>query len=348
MTGRNGGSRQPPPGSWLGVDVGATKLAVTAVSGTRTWRSAADWPGGEGSGAGPVGVGGSPGAAARSAARGAARGALADLARLREVVSRARAAVGGRIDRVGLACAPTVGADGRIVAWPSRPAWLGVPLLAELRDAAGAPVVFADDGSLAALAEAEAAGCTHLVYLGLGTGLGGGVVSGGRLLTGAYGGAGELGHLPIEPTGVACRCGRTGCLQATVNAAALAAHASRLRGRATTTAELVAGFAAGQWWAVDVVDTAARTLARAVLVISEMLQPARVHLGGGLGSALADLPARVTAALRPLARPGQWLPIVAPARLGPDASLAGALLLARRGVPEFTAGPPVPAGGDPG
>ena len=215
----------------------------------------------------------------------------------------------------------------------SRPSWVGVELLREINDATGAPVLFGDDGSLAALAEAEAARCLDLVFLGIGTGLGGGVIADGRLVTGAFGSAGEIGHIVIDPGGPVCVCGRRGCLQATVSGPALAARASRLRGRPTTTHELLAGLAAGRVWALRVRDVAVAALAQTVVMLSELVQPARVHLGGGLGSAIADLSAYVTAALRPLARPGRRLPEVFPAVLGAEASLAGALVLCRRGAP---------------
>jgi kanosamine 6-kinase len=73
------------------------------------------------------------------------------------------------------------------------------------------------------------------------------------------------------------------------------------------------------------------------VIVAELVQPARVHLGGGLGHALTDLPTRVSTALAALSRPGRPLPVVAPARYGADASLAGALLAARLGGTDLVA-----------
>ncbi|MGI5212779.1 ROK family protein [Plantactinospora sp. CA-290183] len=291
-----------PESRWLGVDIGGTKLAVRVETDSGEWTTTLRWPAGD---------------------------VAADLAALRDVVLTARRQAGGPFDRVAVAAAPTLDPAGTVVAWPSRPSWVGAALTEVLANAAGGPVLTVDDGSLAALAEAHAGGCADLVYLGLGTGLGGGLVLGGRLILGAYGGAGELGHLPVQPAGPPCRCGRRGCLQARVSGAALAHRAGRLRGRDTSTGELVAGAAEGRRWALRVVDEAAGTLARAILAVSELVQPAEVRIGGGLGAALPLLPARVAAALAPMGRPGHRLPLVGSGRLGESASLAGAALLAR-------------------
>lgn len=288
----------PAEETLLGLDIGATKLAVRAIAPDREWTARVEWAG---------------------------DGWGDDLALLSDILAEARAAV-GTVDRVGVAAAPTVDAAGRVTAWPSRPAWVGAPLVDTVAAATGAQVRIADDGSLAALAEADAAGCPDLVYLGIGTGLGGGLVVGGRLVLGATGTAGELGHLPLSPNGLPCGCGRRGCLQTVVSGPALAARATQLRGRPTSTEELASAVHNGHPWALQVVDEAADALAWAVVLLSELVEPARVHIGGGLGAALPELPDRITAALRP--RPGHPLPVIAPALLGPDASLAGALLLA--------------------
>jgi kanosamine 6-kinase len=289
-----------PTTAWLAIDIGATKLAVRAQHGAPAPTLTVAWE-------------------------------HDDVATLTSSIARARAQAGGRLDRVGVACAPTVDDSGHVVAWPSRPSWTGLPLKSLIEDAAGAPALFGDDGSLAALAEADAAGCTDLVFLGIGTGLGAGVVSGGRLVTGAFGSAGEIGHVPLDPAGPVCVCGRRGCVQATVSGPALAAAAARLRRRPTSTYDLVTGVEQGRQWALRVRSSAVTALARTVVLLSEVVQPARVHIGGGVGSPLGGLPHLIGEAMRPLARPGHRLPEVAAARLGTQASLAGAALLARTG-----------------
>lgn len=285
--------------SIVAVDIGATKLAIQAKRGRQSWCYRREWS--------------------------------SDLELLTQVVRQARQRLGGHIDRVGVACAASLDRDGRISTWPSRPLWIGQPIREMIAGAAQAPLVIGDDGALAALAEAEAASCRDLVYLGLGTGVAGGIVADGRLLTGAHGTGGEIGHVPVDPRGPVCRCGRTGCVQAFAAGPALARRASALRGAAATERELADGVARGEPWAVRTLDEAVTAIARAITIVSEVVQPQRVHLGGGLGIAVADLPCRLTEALHTLARPGRPMPTVAHAHFGADASLAGAVTAASLG-----------------
>jgi predicted NBD/HSP70 family sugar kinase len=105
--------------------------------------------------------------------------------------------------------------------------WRDVPVVVALRQRLGEPdyPVRADnDANLAAIAEyaaGAAAGVPDLVYLTGAVGVGGGVISDGRLLRGAAGFAGEFGHLPLDPAGHRCGCGRTGCWETMVGLAAL-------------------------------------------------------------------------------------------------------------------------------
>ncbi|OXM54569.1 ROK family protein [Amycolatopsis alba] len=272
--------------TFLALDIGGTKLAVRAVKAGRTWERIEPWP---------------------------RDGVESDLALLRDVLT----ALPSDVVRAGVSAAPTVDSEGHVTAWPSRPSWCGLDLRRTIEETVGAPVLFGDDGTLAAVAEAEVTGCADLVYLGLGTGVGGGVVSDGRLIRGAWGNAGELGHLPMDPAGPPCRCGRGGCLQALLSPEAL----SRRTGLSPK--ELAAS---GQ-----VAAFVADVLARVVVLLSELVQPSRVHLGGGFGVALPGLPARVEERSLAWSRRGHRLPAVATAVFGAHASLAGAMVLARTG-----------------
>ncbi|MFC3454329.1 ROK family protein [Amycolatopsis speibonae] len=272
--------------TFLALDIGGTKLAVRAASADKTWERIEPWP---------------------------RDGVESDLALLRAVL----AAAPPEVVRAGVSAAPTVDLDGRVTAWPSRPSWCGLDLRRTIEETIGAPVLFGDDGTLAAVAEAEASGCADLVYLGLGTGVGGGVISDGRLLRGAWGTAGELGHLPMDPAGPPCRCGRGGCLQALLSPEALSRRTGLPSEELVTSGKVVA--------------FVAETLARVVVLLSELVQPSRVHIGGGFGVALPGLPARVGERSRVWIRQGHRLPAVATAAFGAHASLAGAMVLARTG-----------------
>ncbi|MFL6137239.1 MAG: ROK family protein [Frankiaceae bacterium] len=286
----------------LAVDIGGTKLAVRVEAPGITWSMREPWTGDS-------------------------------QEQLVAALARARRRLHDRVDRVAIACAPTLDASGRVVAWPSRPSWVGLPLRDLVVTATLAEeIVLADDGTLAALAEAEAVRCADLAYIGIGTGVGGGIVSGGRLLTGCDGTAGEIGHLTVDPLGPACGCGRRGCLQTVVCAAALERRATVLHGRATTTTQLVSAIREGQPWALRVQAEAAGTLATVIMLVDELVRPARIHIGGGLGHALTQLPSSIEQCLAARRRPGRTPPVVAAASAGGDASLAGALLVARRGA----------------
>ncbi|ALK08126.1 ROK family protein [Blastochloris viridis] len=120
---------------------------------------------------------------------------------------------------VGLARAAGLDADGRIDGWPSRPDWIGLGLSALVRQATGGATLFdLDDGMAAAVWEFHAGGfggADTVAVLSLGTGLGVGLVRGGALVA-TGDGAATLGHLPLGDPDRICRCGRRGCLQATL------------------------------------------------------------------------------------------------------------------------------------
>jgi predicted NBD/HSP70 family sugar kinase len=144
------------------------------------------------------------------------RQAIAELALLGVTVAGITVAVPGLIDTTtGIVdVAPNLG-------------WYGVRVpehLARAGVAPDVPVTVDNDANLAALAEftsGVAAGTRDMVYLTGEVGVGGGIISGGRLLGGADGFAGEVGHIPIDPSGDRCGCGRIGCWETKVGLAAL-------------------------------------------------------------------------------------------------------------------------------
>lgn len=127
---------------------------------------------------------------------------------------------------VGLSRAAGLGPDGRVTSWPSRPDWVGVPLLAMVEDVLRSPSHHADDGVCAALFEdarrtGRAAEPARVLSLAIGTGLGIAVVADGVPV--AWGdGDGGPAHRPYPGGRRPCRCGRRGCLQTALAADALA------------------------------------------------------------------------------------------------------------------------------
>lgn len=244
---------------------------------------------------------------------------------------------GGRPERltgVGVAMPATLDATGRVLAWPGRPAWAGVDLRGALSAlfGDGVEVGCADDGDLAALAEAHEAGCPDLLYLGVGTGIGGGIVLNGAPLPGVGRGSCEVGHMVVDRDGPPCDCGRRGCVQAVASGPATLRRAARRRGGEVTFTGLRGAVERGERWAMTTLGESGAALAAAVTGVSELLHPSLVLIGGGFAAAMPELVTMVGERTAALERPGHPLPPVRPARLGGLSSLHGAVLLAR-GLP---------------
>jgi kanosamine 6-kinase len=294
---------------YLGIDVGGTKVALRAETDAGgVYETSFRW--------------------------GPRRGPAQDLAQLAAQVAEARASWDMPLRAVGVAMPATVGPVGRVTAWPSRPEWTGHDVGASLRALfPDAKVAWADDGDLGALAEAHAAGCDDLLYTGVGTGVGGGLVLRGELCPGLGRGSFEIGHMIVDRRGPRCVCTRRGCLQAVASGPATLARAARLRGAAVTFDELRQALPGGQPWAVSAIERTSRALAAAIAGVHELLDPRLVLVGGGFAAGVPDFVPLVSGHLAELARPGRTLPPVRPARLGGLSSLRGAVALARRIAP---------------
>ena len=137
----------------------------------------------------------------------------------------ARAGVAAReVDAIGVSVPSPLDPDtGVVLNPPNLPGWHEVPVRALLEAAFGVPVFVENDANAAALAEwhfGAARGYQHAAYLTMSTGVGGGLILGGRLHRGVLASAGEVGHAPVEWDGEPCSCGLRGCLEAYVGGAA--------------------------------------------------------------------------------------------------------------------------------
>jgi kanosamine 6-kinase len=296
---------------YLGIDIGGTKVALqaelVAADGQLSRRLVADF-------------------------RWSATASVEqDLAMLADAVAELVGRCGRSIEAVGVAVPATCDAAGIVRAWPNRPSWVGLNLAAEFdRLFPASTVNWADDGDLAALGEAAEAGCANLLYLGVGTGIGGGLVQDGRCWPGRALGSFELGHLIIDRAGPRCTCGRRGCVQALASGPATLARAAALRGRPVSFDDLLAGLRNQQDWALTALDDSAAALAAAAVGVCELAHPELVLVGGGFGATMpgyVELVAEHSASLR---RPGSEPVPVRPARCAGNSSLRGAMLLARR------------------
>lgn len=130
----------------------------------------------------------------------------------------------------GVGCGGPMTRGGDLVSPLNIPGWRGFPLSARLRAVVGVPVHLDNDAKALALAEGwrgSARGVDDYLAMVVSTGVGGGVVLDGRLLDGAAGNAGHVGHVIVEPEGAECACGARGCLEAEVSGRSIARRTGR-------------------------------------------------------------------------------------------------------------------------
>lgn len=245
-----------------------------------------------------------------------------DLELLSARVGRLRESAGlsGRVP-VAVAFPGSLDDTGSVVRWPTRPAWSGLPLTDALSRMLGAVPAVRDDAWLAGWAEAAALraltdpllrlpASDSLLYLGLGTGVGGALVTGGEVLPDpGQVLAMEAGHLLVHPGGEPCDCGRRGCLQAYASGPAHRRHSARNPGQAR--------------------EAALTALAVAVVNLCEIHRVDQVVVGGGFGAAHRWLPDLLARRVGSLARRGTRVPAFRGAHHAHRSSLMGARLLAR-------------------
>jgi glucokinase len=225
----------------------------------------------------------------------------------------------------------------------NNPGWIDVPIVARIEAELGRPAFLDNDANAAALGEhrfGAGRGVADLVYLTISTGVGGGLVLGGRLYHGENGNAGELGHISVQVQGGRpCHCGSIGCLEAYCSGtniavrlleAVAAGGESVLSGRAEVTARDVADAArAGDPLARRVWDETMTLLGGGIVSIVHAFNPRLVILGGGVtgaGDLLFDPVGRIVGerAMPWLAQPLR----IVPAELGDRTGVLGAVAVA--------------------
>lgn len=294
---------------WVGVDVGGTKVLAGVVD-------------------------------AHGRVTGTARrttpGRRVDARMVEDALTEAvlEAAGGSALAGVGVAAAGFVDAAGERVRFAPHLPWLDEPVRSRLADRWGAPVRLENDATAATYGElvlGAARGYENLLMVNLGTGLGGGIVIGGRLHRGHNGMAGEFGHMQVVPGGLDCACGSRGCWEQYCSGRALERYARErdpdlLDGRMVTAAadagDLVARAAFGElghWLGVGLANLVAA------------FDPELVVVGGGVSEAGDRLlePARVALSRALVGAGHREVPAVVAAKLGNLAGLVGAAALVR-------------------
>jgi glucokinase len=248
---------------------------------------------------------------------------------------------------VGVGAAGMVTLDG-VMRFAPNVAWRELPLRSRVEEALGLPTFVDNDANVAAWGEfrfGAGRGSSDMLMVTVGTGLGGGIVAGGRLLRGANGFAAEIGHIIVEPGGPLCGCGNRGCWEQVAAGRAIdrmgreAARdhpESEIARLASGDPERVTGWIvtqaarSGDPMAIGVLRTVGRRLGEGIAGLVNVLDPEVVVIGGGAVAA-GDLllePAREGfegavegAGHRPV------VPLL-PARLGSRAGAIGAAALA--------------------
>lgn len=262
---------------------------------------------------------------------------------LERAIEMARILIGeGVVKNIPVPAAIGVGAGGQIEpstgvvlsATDILPGWAGTPLLMLVEDAFGLPVAVDNDVNALAAGESRfGAGqnCANVVFLALGTGVGGAIIANGQLYHGSRGAGGELGHLILHPDGPAFGSdGERGTLEYYTNGSALARYHTELGGDASLDGPGI-GIEAREnssGPAAQAVRRVGESLGLGLASLANLFDPDKFIIGGGmadLGDMLLD-PARAVLAERalPLVR---YTPIVC-AALGADASIVGAATLA--------------------
>jgi glucokinase len=255
------------------------------------------------------------------------------------------------VEAVGVGAAGWIDARRSTVMFAPNVAWRDEPLRDRIAEKVGLPVVVENDGNAAAWAEyrfGAARGITEFLLITVGTGIGGGIVSDGRLFRGAYGVAAEFGHVRVIPDGLPCGCGRRGCFEQYCSGRALVRearalaeanpqHATRLLALAGGEVDAIQGpqvtqaALEGDPAAVEAFGVIARWLGQGLADLVAIWDPGLIVVGGGVAESgdllLAPAWEAYVAALGP--RAGMPVAELHTAELGNTAGLIGAADLAR-------------------
>jgi glucokinase len=234
------------------------------------------------------------------------------------------------IDQLGVACGGPMEWPAGVVSPLNIPAWVkGFPLRDRLSDRYAVPVRLHNDAVCVAAAEHWQGGwgAEDLLGMVVSTGVGGGLVLGGRLVDGATGNAGHIGHVVVDPLGPLCPCGGRGCLEAIARGPALVDWARSRGSKAVDGAELGRLALQGDSLALQAFARAGRALGVGIASAIQLLDVQVVAVGGGISQAPSLWPT-LRRTLAEHAKLSYARDVrVEPARLGQESGLIGAAAL---------------------
>jgi glucokinase len=253
---------------------------------------------------------------------------------------------------VGIGAAGFVDAARSTILFAPNLAWRNEQLKEQVEEHVGLPVLVENDANAAAWAEANlgaARGHEHVMFIGVGTGIGAGIVINGQLYRGRWGIAGEPGHYRVVPEGRLCGCGNRGCWEQYASGSALVAEAREFARRSPEPAvrllqlgggvvegisgpEVTQAAREGDAAALRCFEIVGRWLGQGLAALAAVLDPGCFVIGGGVADA-GDLligPAKAAFADALTGGPYRRHAEIRPARLGAYAGVIGAADLARR------------------
>jgi predicted NBD/HSP70 family sugar kinase len=184
--------------------------------------------------------------------------------------------------------APVDRARGTVGSATILPGWVGFRIDAEMKERLGLPVEIENDANLGALAEltwGAGRGCSNFAYVKASTGIGAGIVIDGKLLRGASGTAGEIGHTTLDGSGALCYCGNRGCLETVASGPAIIALVGNGHGESLTLPIVISLAAKGDVRCRRAISDAGREIGVAVAGLCNLINPERVVVGGALSRA---------------------------------------------------------------
>jgi glucokinase len=216
------------------------------------------------------------------------------------------------------------------------PGWTGVLIKQEVEARFLLPVIVDNDVNVIAIAEKHygaARRLTSFVCLALGTGVGGAMVEGGNLIRGAFGGAGELGHVSVDFNGPCCSsCGNFGCLELYASGTGIGRLALEMTnaspGRITwkpNSREVVEAWLKGDYYATQIMGTVIMALATAISGFIHTFNPQAVIIGGGVSEAGSPFFTEIRKETARRTVPSMWKAVeILPASVGVNSGVIGA------------------------
>ena len=235
---------------------------------------------------------------------------------------------------LGIAVAGLIAQDGKVIRAPFL-RWRDVPLasLLEARLQGFSPIIAENDANAFALAElyqAATAPPTDACFLLLDVGVGGGIVTNGKLVRGRHGSAGEIGHLPLGVGGRTPGSKLPGSLESYVGTEALLIDHRRRGGKEQNLSDLIMAVEKGDALAMTTLASWAEWLGRGLAILAAILDPERFVLGGPAAALLSYCGNAVEQSVRSHLLPSQMIPTIAVSELGEDGPAIGAALMLHR------------------